>query len=200
MVDMANTDSERSLGLGKGKVELRAYDPRWADLGDAERRKVTTVLQELAKDVQHVGSTAIPGLASKPILDIAVALRPDADGGEIRRRMTQAGYDYQGDQGPDGGLLFVRSKDGVRTVHVHMVDENDPEWDRYLVFRDYLRKRPDRRSEYEELKRRLAASFPTDRDAYTNGKGRFVKETLQLSRRLYEDRLLDELERKPRDC
>jgi GrpB-like predicted nucleotidyltransferase (UPF0157 family) len=175
--------SEGSLGLVKGVVSLRPYHRSWAALGEHERIAVRTLLGPIAADVQHVGSTAIPGLDAKPILDIAVALERNDKVvvSEIVRRMIAGGYEYRGDRGPDGGLLFVRASGMVRTVHVHMVPRNDLEWDHYIRFRDYLRTSPERCREYAALKRQLAARYPTDREAYTHAKAVFVVETLQLA-------------------
>ncbi len=141
------------------------------------------LLGHLASDVQHVGSTAVVGLDAKPILDIAVALDPDHSSGtnEIVRRMEAGGYEYQGDQGPDGGLLFVRATGDVRTVHVHMVPADDPGWTSYIRFRDYLRATPQRRGDYQQLERQLATRYAADREAYTEAKTAFVLETLRLA-------------------
>ncbi len=117
-------------------------------------------------------------------MDIAVALAPDRgrDTNEIVKRMEANGYEYRGDNGPDGGLLFVRAIGDVRTVHVHMVAFDDPEWNRYVDFRDYLRATPQRRDDYQRLKRQLAARYAADRGAYTDAKTAFVVETLRLAR------------------
>lgn len=105
--------------------------------------------------------------------------------GVVRTRSSGAwrrgGYEYPGDQGPDGGLLFVRATGDVRTVHVHMVAVDDPEWTSYIRFRDYLRATPQRRDDYQQLKRQLAARYAADRGAYTEGKTAFVLETLRLA-------------------
>lgn len=172
------------LGLEKSVVSLSRYDPSWAVLGEKERTTVQGLLGELATDVQHVGSTAVAGLDAKPILDIAVALAPDRDRAtnEIVKRMEASGYEYRGDKGPDGGLLFVRAIGDVRTVHVHMVALDDPEWNRYIRFRDYLRATPQRRDDYQRLKRQLATRHAADRGAYTDAKTAFIVETLRLAR------------------
>jgi GrpB-like predicted nucleotidyltransferase (UPF0157 family) len=174
---------EGSLGLGQGVVFLAPHDPSWPVFGERERSAVNTLLGSLALDVEHVGSTAIADLEAKPILDIAVALDPlNRETEEIVRRMEAGGYKYRGDHGPDGGLLFVRAVEGVRRVHVHMVPIDDPEWTAYLDFRDYLRANSARRDEYQQLKRQLAERYPNDREAYTDAKSAFVRDTLRLAR------------------
>lgn len=173
---------EHPLGLHQGLVRLAHPHASWLDSGSRERLKIQALLGKLAIDVQHVGSTSVPGLDAKPILDIAVALDPLARSQvkEIAARMQAGGYQYRGDHGPDGGLMFVRGAGDVRTVHVHMVPGDDPEWTAYIRFRDHLRANPRRRDEYQQLKRQLAARYPDDRAAYTDAKARFVAETLRL--------------------
>lgn len=116
-------------------------------------------------------------------MDIAVALAPDRDRdtNEIVKRMEADGYEYRGDKGPDGGLLLVRAIGNVRTVHVHRVALDDPEWNSYIHFRDYLRATPQRRGDYQRLKRQLAGRYAADRGAYTDAKTAFVVETLRLA-------------------
>ncbi len=168
-----------SLGLEDGHVSLRPHDPSWLAAGARERATLARVLEGLAVGVEHVGSTAVPGLEAKPILDLAVALRSwDASElAELRRRLEDAGYGYR-QSGADGGLLFVRAQGPVRTAHVHVLPVQDPEWERYLTFRDRLRADPGLRADYAALKRRLARIHPTDRVAYTEAKTEFVLRAL----------------------
>jgi GrpB-like predicted nucleotidyltransferase (UPF0157 family) len=134
-----------TIGLNKREVELLAHDPGWLGLGEEERRAVASALGELALGVEHVGSTAVPELAAKPIIDIAVALHAAgaSQGAAVRARMTGAGYIDRGQAADGGGWLFVReSMPDVRVAHVHLVAIDDPEWRRYLRFRDLLRSNP----------------------------------------------------------
>jgi GrpB-like predicted nucleotidyltransferase (UPF0157 family) len=171
------------LGLHKSAVVLCPHNCSWAGLGESERSTIEGLVTRFAADVQHVGSTAVTGLDAKPILDIAVALDPaqDPNTAEIARRMQAGGYQYRGDRGPDGGLFFVRAIGDVHTVHVHMVSVDDPEWARYITFRDYLRATPERRRDYQRLKQELATRYASDRVGYTEAKTAFISETLRLA-------------------
>jgi len=167
------------LGLQRHTVRVVEHDPAWAAAFDGEARAIRRAGGGLILDLQHVGSTAVPGLPAKPILDIAGAVRSAGDVPELVRRLTAAGYLDRGDDGGDGGHLLVRDAEPeVRTVHLHIVERSDPQWRRYLAFRDLLRRDAGVRGRYGELKRRLAASHPRDREGYTAGKHDFIREAL----------------------
>jgi GrpB-like predicted nucleotidyltransferase (UPF0157 family) len=171
-----------AVGLSKGDVDLRAHDPAWLRLGEQERRRVAHALDGIAHSIEHVGSTAVPGLWAKPIIDIAVSLPHDGPSQEssVRERMIIAGYIDRGVAADGGGWLFVRElKPDVRAAHIHLVVADDPEWNRYLIFRDALRADQRLRDRYTELKRQLAKRYPHDRVAYTNAKTGFVCETVR---------------------
>ncbi len=169
-----------AVGLRKGDVDLRAYDPTWLRLGGQERQRVVHALDGIALAVEHVGSTAVPGMWAKPIIDIAVALPNDARTTSVRGRMIAGGYIDRGVAADGGGWLFVRElRPDVRAAHIHLVTADDPEWERYLIFRDALRSDQHLRDRYTELKRQLAKRYPHDRHAYTAAKTSFVRATLR---------------------
>jgi GrpB-like predicted nucleotidyltransferase (UPF0157 family) len=123
------------LGLDKTRVVLRPHNPVWILLGQQECTVVRVLLGDLAREVVHVGSTSVPDLEAKPILDLAVAVDDDVPIDEIIARLeNQGNYSYQGDQREDGGLLFVRGSGSVRTVHVHVVGSSSGAWKMYLRF------------------------------------------------------------------
>jgi GrpB-like predicted nucleotidyltransferase (UPF0157 family)/GNAT superfamily N-acetyltransferase len=170
----------QDLGVERGTVILRPHSPAWLTLGQSESGAVALLLRGLAVDVQHVGSTAISGLDAKPILDLAVALASRAVVSEVQSRLALREYEFRGDQGSEGGLLFVKTDGDVRSVHLHAVDSQSEQWANYLRFRDHLRRSPSRRDDYRSLKLKLAARYPADRAAYTTGKHRFIRDTLAL--------------------
>jgi GrpB-like predicted nucleotidyltransferase (UPF0157 family) len=133
----------------------------------------------LILDAQHVGSTSVPDLPAKPILDIAVLIESlDALHGLIEK-LTSAGYVYRGDVGDNGGHLFVReSQPDVRVAHVHVLVRDDPQWPRYLLFRDLLRGSEALRKRYAGLKQQLAQQHTDDRRSYTAAKDAFIREAL----------------------
>jgi GrpB-like predicted nucleotidyltransferase (UPF0157 family) len=168
------------LGLDYGTVALQA------DAGDVRAKAFARlagtlgeVLGSQAGGIEHVGSTAVPGLVAKPIIDVAVALKRDADVADARTRLERAGFEFRGDKGDQGGLLFVLESAPMRRVaHVHLVHEDGTLWRRYIKFRDRLRADESARASYAALKGSLAERHPDDRAAYTAGKEAFIARLL----------------------
>lgn len=159
------------LGLRYGAVELVDHDPRWAEAFGAERERLVAALAGVACAIEHIGSTSVPGLVAKPILDIGVGL----DDGEAPESTIEPlrgiGYIHRGDAGSEGGHIFVReSSPLVRTHHVHVVARRDPQWERYLAFRDHLRRSAASRAAYAREKLLLAGLYAGDRKSYTKSK------------------------------
>ncbi len=171
------------LGLDQGTVLLREARPEWGGLARGLADAIREALGERAAEVEHIGSTAVPGLAAKPIIDLAAGVaRPSV--AAVRGPLEKLGYRYRGDAGDQGGLLFVLEvRPRHRVAHVHVVDPDGPQWQRYLAFRDLLRSDASARAKYTRLKRELARRHPHDRRAYTEGKERLVRELLERSRR-----------------
>jgi GrpB-like predicted nucleotidyltransferase (UPF0157 family) len=171
------------LGLEEEEVRLVPHNPHWLALGRQECAVVSGRLGDLARSVAHVGSTAVPGLEAKPILDIAVATDGRAPSEDVVERLCAGGeYTYQGDNREDGGLLFVRGHGTFRTAHVHVVADGSPAWSDYLRFRALLMDDPAARDRYQFEKRRLAQRFSQDRPGYTRAKSAVVEELLGSDR------------------
>jgi len=140
--------------------------------------------------VEHVGSTAVPGLAAKPIIDIDVVIRSRDELGEVVAALSGAGYEHQGDLDVPGREAFRRGgpdvpRDGTGRVwpphHLYVCHTDSDELRRHLAFRDFLRTHPDHAKRYAELKRSLAARCADDRETYTEGKSAFVWEVIRLA-------------------
>jgi GrpB-like predicted nucleotidyltransferase (UPF0157 family) len=158
------------------------YDPEWPRLFRDEKQHLLECLPpDLVRRIEHFGSTAIPGAAAKPIIDILVEVTDlAATRARIVPILEAQGYEYfwrptHGEDGPPFYAWFIkRAADGRRTHHIHMLEAHHAEhWDR-LLFRDYLIAHPDVARRYEDLKRALAARHPADRRAYANGKTEFI--------------------------
>jgi GrpB-like predicted nucleotidyltransferase (UPF0157 family) len=180
---------ERIERLGRETVEIVAYDSRWPDLFLEERARLVAMFPALVRRVEHFGSTAVPRLSAKPIVDMLVEVTSlDEVKAQIVPVLESAGYDHlwrptTGDDTPPFYAWFIkRNKEGQRTHHIHMVERDCPQWDG-LWFRDYLIANPDVAQQYVDVKRRLAAQFPNDRIAYTDGKGEFVRYITGVARR-----------------
>ena len=175
--------SPPALGLEDGAVRVVQYDPRWPELYTAEAERILAALRErgLALVLEHSGSTAIPGLSAKPILDILAGRSADSDRAPLIAALEDAGYTYRGEQGIPGRDFFRRGD--PRSHHVHLATVGSQFWADHLHFRDYLRAHPERAVRYGNVKQTLAQQFPRDREAYIEGKTGFVSETLRLARR-----------------
>jgi GrpB-like predicted nucleotidyltransferase (UPF0157 family) len=162
-------------------VLVLPYDVRWPELFRLERDRLAGIFGERAAGIEHVGSTAVPGLAAKGIVDILLGLRPL----ELRREnldaMTRLGYVYRGELGIPGRHFF--QKGAPPTHHVHAVEHGSVEWLKHVHFRDHLRAHPEDAQSYAKLKRDLAARYPDDRDAYTEGKSPFIAAVLRKASR-----------------
>jgi GrpB-like predicted nucleotidyltransferase (UPF0157 family) len=168
------------IGLQRGTVQVVTYRPIWHDLFEQERRLLHEHIGHLALDIQHVGSTAVPGLDAKPILDIAVAVTSAAAIPQCRQPLCDLGYIDRGDAGSDGGYLFVKeSAPEFRTHHLHLVTIDDPQWRNYLLFRDMLRADEKFRMRYARLKKSLQEQFSGDRGSYTAAKHDFIRGILR---------------------
>jgi len=169
-----------TIGLRRHTVRVVAHRHEWHDLFESERRALLERVGQLAVDVQHVGSTAVEGLETKPIIDIAMAVRSAEDIPRLRRPLEGLGYIYRGDAGSDGGHLFVKeSSPEVRTHHLHVVGVDDPQWRQWLLFRDKLRADDTLRARYSKLKKGLQERFTDDRKGYTDAKDAFVDSVLR---------------------
>lgn len=168
-----------SIGLRRHTVRLAEHRPVWARLFASEAALIRELAGEFLLDVQHIGSTAVPGLAAKPVLDLAAALRSPADRPAVVTILCANGYIDRGNGGDQGGYPLVKeSKPGLRTVHLHLVEQIDPQWMQYLSFRNILRQDIALRDQYAALKQELAQRFPDDRRSYTEGKHEFITEVL----------------------
>jgi len=171
------------LGLCYGEVVLRDTDSRWASVFGHHAETLRRALGDRVTAIEHVGSTAVPGLVAKPIVDVAARLSPGTDPSEVVASLENKGYTFRGDKGRHGGLLFVLDDQPLRRiVHVHVLGEGDDQWERYLEVRDRLRTDADARRAYAALKLDLAQRFPRDRAAYTSAKTAFVRDLLRPSR------------------
>jgi predicted acetyltransferase/GrpB-like predicted nucleotidyltransferase (UPF0157 family) len=168
-----------TLGLERRTVRLVEADPDWPARFEQLAGPLRDALRDDVGAVEHVGSTAVPGLAAKPILDVVIGLTSGATAAAVVARLTPMGYEFRGDKGDEGGLLFVLDdKPDHRVAHLHVVRYDDARWRGYLNFRDRLRRDPRARDVYSALKRELTQRHADDRAAYTAAKSAFIAELL----------------------
>ena len=165
------------------EIEIVPYDSRWPALFAAEATRLRAALPaELILGLEHFGSTAVPGLAAKPIIDILIAVRSLAEAQERAIEPLEAlDYLYWYDNPKTDRMYFVKGMPPYgarRTHHVHMTETDGEMW-RRLAFRDHLRTHPEDARRYERLKLELAAAHRDDREAYTDAKAAFVAEIME---------------------
>jgi GrpB-like predicted nucleotidyltransferase (UPF0157 family) len=168
-------------GLAHGIVLLIEWTPRWAELFAEEAARLRAALGDLAVGIEHYGSTSVPGLVAKPILDILVGGAEATDAAPYIASLAPLGYDYAAHAGVPDHLVFGRGT--ARTHLVHVVRYGSEAWHRALAFRDALRADVCLRDEYARLKRELAETFGTERGRYTAAKGAFVERVLENAAR-----------------
>lgn len=164
-------------------IELAEYDSEWPSQFERLRECVRGLLgDELALRIEHYGSTAVPVLAAKPVIDVLVEV-PTIERGFDRALEVFGGVECECWRFEDDALVILRERPlGKRVAHIHLAPAGHEIW-RGLQFRDWLRAHPEDARRYEVLKRRLAEQLGTDRGAYTRAKGEFVREVLELAAR-----------------
>jgi GrpB-like predicted nucleotidyltransferase (UPF0157 family) len=160
-------------------VELEPHSPLWLEMAHAETERLETELGDLLLTVEHMGSTAITGIAAKPIIDMMPIARDAAALDAMEPGIRKLGYDWLGEFGIPG-RRYCRRNDpvtGKRKFQLHCFSHEAPEIARHLAFRDYLRAHPDKAKEYEAETRRAAALHPDNVLAYNDAKNDWIKQT-----------------------
>ena len=165
-------------------VVLVPYDPSWPETFAALRAVYLHALGEAALAVEHVGSTAVPGLSAKPIIDVDIVIAPHLGLSRIAQPLARLGYRHAGCQGIPGRDAFKRDESDVPrdgsgrswpAHHLYACAHDANELRRHLAFRDWLRTRPEHAADYAALKQRLAALHPHDRERYCEAKTDFIE-------------------------
>jgi GrpB-like predicted nucleotidyltransferase (UPF0157 family) len=175
MTEQSRIDQER-----RDPIEILPYDDGWPAAFEQQRPRVESALRPwLAGPVEHIGSTSVPGLAAKPIIDM-FALIVDHDAGDIIGAMSGIGWVHAPEPGDDQARKwsFCFPDVGWRSHHLHIFETASQRWPLLLAFRDHLRSHPEDAAEYGRIKKRLAAADARDRPRYRAGKAPFVEELL----------------------
>ncbi|WP_332309472.1 GrpB family protein [Planococcus lenghuensis] len=150
-------------------MEVLPYDPRWKSRFSEEAEALRVVLGDQCLAVHHIGSTAVEGLAAKPVIDLMPTVKDIHEIDKLNRQFESLGYEVKGENGIPGRRYLQKGGD-ARTHHVHIYEAGSPEIRRHLAFRDYLRKHPAEAEVYGNLKLQLAAAFPWSIEQYIAGK------------------------------
>ncbi len=167
------------------EVVIVEYDPLWSLMFEEEAAQIAEVLsKDLVVRIDHIGSTAVPGLAAKPIIDLSVSVRSLVEAKQVAiSPLEELGYAYWFDNPDPQRMFFVKGlpPNSPRSHHIHII-ESDILLRERLLFRDYLREHPDEAFRYAQLKCHLAQQFVTDREAYTSGKTEYVQSLMEKAR------------------
>jgi len=160
---------------------LLPYDQAWPRLFEAEKLNLLEALGGIIFDVEHVGSTSVPGLAAKPLIDMMASVESLSDYKKAISPLEALDYEYMPERVFSDRIFFPKGPREQRTFHLSLVEKGSKQWIETLQFRDYLRSHPAKRDEYQMLKERLARLFADNRELYTKGKSEFIGSVLALA-------------------
>jgi GrpB-like predicted nucleotidyltransferase (UPF0157 family) len=167
------------IGLKRHTVELACHSDSWLAYGRAKCDALRNACLGIPCEVQHVGSTSVPGLPAKPIIDLVIGLLRMTDLELVKSALEGLGYIYRGiGSGSIGHLFVLESAPNVRTEHLHVIPAAGEQWDSYVKFKDALTSSPGLVQQYAALKQSLRSKFSNDRKEYTAGKAQFIQTVL----------------------
>lgn len=160
----------------KRRVEVLPFDPAWTQAFEDIKAELQSALGGLCIRIEHVGSTSVPGLSAKPVIDIDAVIRDRSMLGEVIAALGKLGYIHEGDLGIPGREAFgYEGKEHLMKHHLYVCAEDSDELKRHIAFRDYLRTHPETAKEYSRIKEEAAALYPTDIDGYIRHKSPFIE-------------------------
>ena len=168
-----------------------SYSPDWPAEFEREAQRLKALLGDVLVTIHHIGSTSVPGLAAKPIIDLLPLVRDIFELESCTPVLQAAGYHAWGEYGLPGRRYFTKDHGAYRTHNVHIYQVDDPDVDRHLAFCAYLRFHPQARQEYEDLKRRVFQLHPADIGAYNGGKNEWIKRIEPVALAWYNQQKLD---------
>jgi GrpB-like predicted nucleotidyltransferase (UPF0157 family)/uncharacterized protein YciI len=169
------------------EIELLPYTPQWKEVFSREAEVLRRILGSNVDAVHHIGSTSIPGIVAKPIVDILCVVKDIEAVDQVNREMEASGYEVKGEYGIAGRRFFVKRNKGKRIFNVHMFQKGHQDIDRHLIFREYLKAHPEEAAQYSDLKKQLVKNSSTDIEKYCWGKDEFVKDLQEKALRWHEE-------------
>ena len=176
------------LGLKRGTVKLAEAHDEWARLFEIEKDLLKMTFGDRFIAIEHVGSTSIPGIPAKPLLDMNMAISSldDTYIQEFVAPLEKLGYHYM-HKFPDRHF-FAKGPEALRTHHLNLVPTDGEEWNNSILFRDFMRRNKPARDEYAALKRKLAEQFADDRASYTKAKEEFIQGIIRQAKAEHRSR------------
>lgn len=166
------------------EVIIKDYQSDWTHQFEQEKEKIQLALRDKSIAIEHIGSTSIVGLASKPIIDIAVGLHELGEVEDFIEPLKEIGYEYIPKPEFPHRRFFRKGKWRKGTHHLHVYKLQSEEWNNNLLFRNYLRDHPEKAQEYAQLKVRLASLYADDRATYTKLKSPFIQSVIEIAKRI----------------
>jgi GrpB-like predicted nucleotidyltransferase (UPF0157 family) len=160
-------------------IEVVPHDPAWAQAARNESARLLAVFAPRLLRIHHIGSTAIPGIKAKPVIDLLVEVDDIQVIDTYNDRIVGLGYLPKGEYGITGRRFFIKGTEDIRTHHIHVYQAGNADIARHIEFRDYLRVHPKEAQAYSLIKEHLAQKFPHDADNYVKGKTDFIKDIEQ---------------------
>jgi GrpB-like predicted nucleotidyltransferase (UPF0157 family) len=164
------------LGLKRKTIKLVPHQKSWEIIFEKETLRIQKEMPDIY--IEHIGSTSIPKICAKPILDIVIGLNKFKDLKKCKKKFEKLGYKYHNNRGNAYRAFFTLGPESCRTIYLHVTKYKGAEWNRLIKFRDKLRKDSRLREKYEDLKKQLASKH-TNRDYYTKDKDNFIKKVLK---------------------
>lgn len=172
-----------TIGLKRGTVQLQQYDSNWAVEFENEKKSLIEALGPFANGIEHIGSTSVPGLEAKPLIDMIVPIDNLDDVTVIIPSLIRMGYEHMPERIFATRAFFPKGPREKRTHHLSFVNTDSMEFRDAIAFRDMLRSDEDIRDAYRNLKKKLAERYEDDRYAYTEAKQKFIEAVLERARK-----------------
>jgi GrpB-like predicted nucleotidyltransferase (UPF0157 family) len=169
------------------KVEVVPFNEKWSLMFAEEAQKIKDIFGKEMVNIYHIGSTSIPNIHAKPIIDILVEVKEITKVDDYNEKMAELGYRAMGEHGISGRRFF-RKGEVERTHHIHVFETGSEHIIRHLAFKEYMIAHPEKAQAYSELKQKLARKFPYDIESYMDGKDPFIKETEEKALQWYKHR------------
>ncbi len=168
-----------NIGLKRGTVVLTKFHQDWVKAFEVEKSFLQKLIGPLALDIQHIGSTSVPNLSAKPIIDILMAVPSLSSVEKFKETLNKAGYEYRENGSDDTQVLFVKGPEEKRTHYLHITEIGSLVWRNDLAFRNYLITNPKEAAKYEALKLSLASKYAENRGLYTAEKKDYIEGVLR---------------------
>lgn len=170
------------IGISKNAVTLCPFSQEWSLLFEEEKVNLYKTIGAYVVDIQHVGSTSIKDMQSKPIIDIVVGLKDFNDGFKLIDKIEALGYHFKGSLGNSNRFFFWKGSEDSNTHNLHITEYNDENWNNQVLFRDFINSHEDYKNKYLKLKMELATTYKEDRSIYTKKKSEFIIDVINLSK------------------